>query len=73
MLVTRLEVVDGRFTGRPIAPVCYGAGKVHWATAFASDHQIDPYAIHFMDEVSIRRVPQGGMEMRMTKHFPPHA
>ena len=41
LLVTRLEVVDGRFTGRPIPPVCYGAGKVHWATAFASDHRID--------------------------------
>lgn len=41
LLVTRLEVVDGRFTGRPIAPVCYGRGKVHWATAFAGEQQID--------------------------------
>lgn len=41
LLVTRLEVVDGRFTGRPISPVCYGAGKVHFATAFATERGID--------------------------------
>ncbi|MGE5183890.1 MAG: HAD family hydrolase [Acidobacteriota bacterium] len=41
MLVTRLEVVDGRFTGRPITPVCYGPGKVHWATEFARSHDVD--------------------------------
>ena len=28
---------------------------------------------HFMDDVSIRRVPQGGMEMRMIKHIPSRA
>lgn len=41
LLVTRLEVVDGRFTGRPIRPVCYGPGKVHWARAFAEEHHLD--------------------------------
>ncbi len=28
---------------------------------------------HFMDDVSIRRAPQGGMEMRMIKHIPARA
>ena len=28
---------------------------------------------HFMDEVSMRRLPQGGMEMRMIKHIRPPA
>jgi HAD superfamily hydrolase (TIGR01490 family) len=41
LLVTRLEVVDGRFTGRPVRPVCYGAGKVYWAQAFAAERSID--------------------------------
>ena len=41
LLVTRLEVIDGRFTGRPITPVCYGPGKVHWATEFARSNDID--------------------------------
>ena len=41
MVVTRLEVVDGRFTGRAIAPVCYGRGKVHWALEFVHANSID--------------------------------
>jgi len=41
LIVTRLEVVDGRFTGRAIVPVCYGAGKVHWAREFVLAHEID--------------------------------
>jgi HAD superfamily hydrolase (TIGR01490 family) len=41
LLVTRLEIVDGRFTGKPIVPVCYGPGKVHWAKAFAAERGID--------------------------------
>ncbi len=41
LLVTRLEVVDGLFTGRPVRPVCYGPGKVHWARAFAVEQDVD--------------------------------
>ncbi|MFM7735673.1 MAG: HAD family hydrolase [Alphaproteobacteria bacterium] len=41
LLVTRLEVVDGRFTGRPVKPVCYGPGKVHWARSFAEEQGVD--------------------------------
>lgn len=47
LLVTRLEVVEGCFTGRAIRPVCYGAGKVHWAKAFAHDHGVDLGASYF--------------------------
>ena len=40
-LCTRLEVVDGRFTGRPVEPVCYGDGKLYWASEFAAEHGVD--------------------------------
>jgi len=41
LLVTRLEVEDGRFTGRPVRPLCYGPGKVHWARRFAAEQGVD--------------------------------
>jgi HAD superfamily hydrolase (TIGR01490 family) len=41
LLVTRLEVVDGCFTGRALLPLCYGRGKVHWASRFAEEQSID--------------------------------
>lgn len=56
LLVTRLEVVDGRFTGRAIAPVCYGAGKVHFATEFAAENGID-LAQSFFYTDSVTDVP----------------
>ena len=56
LLVTRLEVVDGRFTGRAITPVCYGRGKVHWARAFARDRDID-LAQSFFYTDSVTDVP----------------
>lgn len=34
-LVTELVVHEGAFTGAAIRPVCYGAGKVHWARRLA--------------------------------------
>jgi HAD superfamily hydrolase (TIGR01490 family) len=34
-LVTQLVVRDGTFTGEAVRPVCYGAGKVHWAQRLA--------------------------------------
>lgn len=40
-ICTRLEVVDGVFTGRCVEPVCYGPGKLHWARAFAAEHRVD--------------------------------
>jgi HAD superfamily hydrolase (TIGR01490 family) len=34
---TRFEVADGRFTGRLDGPMCYGAGKVTIAEAYAAE------------------------------------
>lgn len=36
----RLEVEEGRFTGRPITPLCYGSGKIFWAEQFASERNV---------------------------------
>ncbi len=40
-LCTRAHVVDGVFTGDPVEPVCFGEGKVHWATQWAEAHDVD--------------------------------
>jgi putative phosphoserine phosphatase/1-acylglycerol-3-phosphate O-acyltransferase len=37
LLCTRLEVEDGRFTGRVIRPTCFGEGKVKAAEGLAQD------------------------------------
>ena len=39
LLVSQLVVRDGRFTGEAVTPVCYGAGKIHWAERFAADER----------------------------------
>ncbi|RMH39885.1 MAG: HAD family hydrolase [Deltaproteobacteria bacterium] len=46
-LCTRYEVVDGRFTGRPLQPLCFGRGKVAHAERFAAEHGIDLAASWF--------------------------
>jgi putative phosphoserine phosphatase/1-acylglycerol-3-phosphate O-acyltransferase len=46
-LCTRLEVVDGHFTGRIIEPGCYGPGKVHWARQYAQAHDADLAQAYF--------------------------
>jgi len=38
LLVSRLVVRDGRFTGEAVRPLCYGAGKIYWAERFAAEH-----------------------------------
>jgi HAD superfamily hydrolase (TIGR01490 family) len=35
------EVKDGLFTGEPLRPICYGAGKVEIAETFARENGID--------------------------------
>jgi len=32
---------EGRFTGKLRRPFCYGAGKLHWAEKFSSEHGVD--------------------------------
>ncbi len=41
VICSRLEVVDGRFTGRMVRPICYGAGKVAHAEAWAEQEGVD--------------------------------
>lgn len=41
VLCTHVEVEAGRFTGRVVQPVCYGAGKVHYAETFAASRGIN--------------------------------
>jgi putative phosphoserine phosphatase/1-acylglycerol-3-phosphate O-acyltransferase len=40
-LCTRLEIVNGKFTGKILKPACYGSGKVHWAKEYARRHNAD--------------------------------
>ena len=40
-LATRLEVISGRFTGKVIAPACYGPGKVTLVRAYSAQHKLD--------------------------------
>lgn len=37
VLASRLEVVEGRFTGKPHGPICYGVGKIGYAERFAEE------------------------------------
>jgi HAD superfamily hydrolase (TIGR01490 family) len=41
VLCTRLTIRDGLFDGTHVKPACYGSGKVHWAEAFARQHDVD--------------------------------
>jgi HAD superfamily hydrolase (TIGR01490 family) len=41
LLCTRYEVVDGRFTGDVILPLCYGQGKVIHAERYAREHGVN--------------------------------
>jgi HAD superfamily hydrolase (TIGR01490 family) len=49
-LCTRMEVVDGRFTGRVHLPSCYGADKVNYAQAFAIRHGGDLAGAYFYSD-----------------------
>ncbi|MDB4968691.1 MAG: HAD-superfamily subfamily hydrolase [Myxococcales bacterium] len=40
-ICTRMNISDGKFDGTHQRPTCYGAGKVHWAEAFAKEHEVD--------------------------------
>ncbi len=55
-LGTRLDVEDGRITGRIRPPFCYGEGKVYWAERYAEEHDIDLRASWFYTD-SISDLP----------------
>ena len=40
-LYTRLEVENGRFTGRVIDPLCFEEGKIYWLQQFIDERGID--------------------------------
>ena len=50
ILCTRPLVADGRFTGAVEEPLCYGAGKVHHAEAFAKERGLDLGASFFFTD-----------------------
>lgn len=53
VVCTRLEVKGGRFTGAWQPPLCYGAGKLEAAQAWAREHDVDLRASTFYtDSVS---------------------
>ena len=49
-LCTRLEVVDGRFTGAIVQPPCYGADKIWHAQQFAQRHDGDLADAYFYSD-----------------------
>lgn len=56
VLVTQLVVRDGRFTGEAVRPMCYGDGKMYWASRFAEAHGIDLSRSYFYTD-SITDLP----------------
>jgi HAD superfamily hydrolase (TIGR01490 family) len=56
VIASRLEVVDGRFTGNPLGPICYGRGKLGYAEKFASEHGVSLEASFFYSD-SITDLP----------------
>jgi HAD superfamily hydrolase (TIGR01490 family) len=56
MIYTRLEVMEGRFTGRVIEPVCFEEGKIYWLEQFIEDHGIELARSYFYSD-SITDLP----------------
>jgi len=53
VLCTRLEVVDGLFTGRVVEPACYGPGKVFYAREYAREHGSDLSSAYFYSDSDV--------------------
>ncbi len=56
VLATRLEIQNGRFTGRLVEPPCHGEGKVFWAERYAETYGLDLTQSYFYTD-SIRDLP----------------
>jgi len=75
-ICTRVRVSDGRFDGTHVKPVCYGAGKVHWAEAFAAAQGVDLgksyfYTDSYSDLPMLERVGQARVinpDARLRRH-----
>jgi HAD superfamily hydrolase (TIGR01490 family) len=51
-LFQKYDVRDGRFTGEPLKPICYGIGKVEVAEGWARDNGIDLVTSSFYSDSS---------------------
>jgi HAD superfamily hydrolase (TIGR01490 family) len=47
VITTKVEIRDGRLTGKLIPPLCYGEGKKYYALEWAKEHGIDLGASFF--------------------------
>ena len=74
-ICTRLGTDDGKFTGTVVEPICFGEGKIHWASAYAKQHGIDLQDAYFytdsysdkpmLDAVGYKRVVNPDPRLRM--------
>ena len=55
-LYTRLEVEQGRFTGRVIEPICFEEGKIYWLQQLIEDQGVDLAKSYFYTD-SITDLP----------------
>lgn len=56
ILYTRLEVEEGKFTGRVIEPICFEEGKIYWLQQFIEEQGIDLALSYFYTD-SITDMP----------------
>jgi HAD superfamily hydrolase (TIGR01490 family) len=56
LLANRLVVKDGHLTGEAVQPLCWGAGKAHWARRFAVEQAVDLRQSYFYTD-SISDLP----------------
>ncbi|MDY7039640.1 MAG: HAD family hydrolase [Chloroflexota bacterium] len=55
-ICSRLEVINGVFTGRMVEPLCYAAGKVYWAEVYARERGVNLDSSYFYTD-SISDIP----------------
>ena len=75
-ICTRMDIADGKFVGTHRRPACYGAGKVHWAEAFAREHDVDLqrsffYSDSYSDLPMLERVGMARVvnpDLRLKRH-----
>ncbi|MFK7907649.1 MAG: HAD-IB family hydrolase, partial [Chitinophagales bacterium] len=56
VMCTRVEVKNGRFTGKMIEPTCWGDGKAYYAQQLAGEHKLDLNKSYFYTD-SIEDLP----------------
>ena len=56
LLYTRLEVENGRFTGRVVEPICFEDGKIYWLQQLVEGQNVDLARSYFYTD-SITDLP----------------